>query len=91
MEDGSLILDAHYWRGISGRKCIKATIESLYDRYLVKIIVESRHRRRHTVKLTEVGELTAREIERQFSAPQPPGSHHKISERASRFIAEVTS
>ena len=89
LDDASMVREAHYWRGVSGRKCTQATIESLYDRYLIKIIVESRHRRRHTAKLTEVGELAAREIERQFSIAIPAASPHRISEQAARFITEV--
>ena len=65
-----------------------STIEALYDRYLIKIVVESRHRRRHTAMLTDIGEYAAKEIQREFLSA-PPKTPHGISEDAARFIVEV--
>ena len=89
LEDGGIIRDTDYWRGKSGRKVYFSTIESLYDRYLVKIIVESRHRRRHTVILTEVGQYCAKEIQREFANAESSFLPHKISEQTALFITEV--
>ena len=75
------------WRDNDENLVRQETIEALYERYLVKIVVESRHRRRHTAKLTEVGEYAAREIGRQFSLPEKQG----VSEKVGQFICEITS
>lgn len=84
LEEGSAIRDHDYWRTPSGRKLYIVTIEALYDRYLVKIVVESRHRRRHTAMLTDVGEYAAEGILNERDPKH-------ISEEAALFIAEVVS
>lgn len=89
MLEDNLIRINSGWKGESGKLVRQETIEALYDRYLVKIVIDSRHRKRHTAKLTEVGEFAAREIERQFLMVSRSAPPHKISEQAARFIAEV--
>lgn len=91
LEDGFALRDTNYWRSPTDRRIYIRTIETLYDRYLVKIVVESRHKRRHTVKLTEVGEYAARDIQREFllAPPDEPKSPHGISEKTARFIVEA--
>ena len=48
------------------RDCIQhSTIESLYDRYLVKLVFEAGPRRIYRAILTDVGQYAAAEIKRQ--------------------------
>lgn len=89
LEDGLILRNAGYWIGSSRRKVLVQTIEAMYDRYLIKIVVESRYRRRHTASLTDVGEYAAREIKRQIAEVPAPLAPHGISETAARFITEV--
>ena len=92
LEGGGAIRETNCWRGLRGEQIHLLTVESLYERYLVAIVVESRHRKRHTVRLTYVGELAASEIQRRFTyGHAPPNGHHAISEKAARFIVEVVS
>ena len=90
LEGGGAIREAGCWRGLRGERIHILTIESLYERCLVKIVVESRHRRRHTAMLTDVGELAAREIKRQFEVGYSrANAPHGVSEKVARFISEV--
>jgi hypothetical protein len=61
-------------------KFARQTVEAAYDRCLVKITVESRHRRRHKLELTEIGEAVARGL-----LPKAPS----ISPEASILIQEI--
>jgi hypothetical protein len=86
LEDGALVRETALWRGGSGRAVSFGTIAALCERNLLKIIVESRHKRRHTALLTEIGFHVARDIARgRIKAPQ------KITEAAARFIAVAVS
>jgi hypothetical protein len=48
------------------------TVNAAYDRCLVKITVESRHRRRHTLTLTEIGRHVALALEAKATIPLAP-------------------
>jgi hypothetical protein len=62
------------------------TIEAAYERYLVKIIYESKYKRKQIVELTEIGELAALGvIERAVNMGNP----HQISEAAALMIQEI--
>lgn len=94
LEDERLISEPHRWRSPNDRVVINQTFFSLYDRFLVKVVVDSRHRKRHTALLTDVGyhaacNLQREMIDREFykSANASLG----ISEASARFITEVTS
>ena len=95
LEDGSLNAEQHRWRSPKCRAVINQTLYSLYDRYLVKIVVESRHRKRHTALLTDIGRHAATNIQReeieQRIAANSPSNAGRISEASARFIVEVTS
>lgn len=88
LEDEKIIRAQNFWSGKSNRDIYISTIEALYDRFLIKIVVESRHKRRHTAMLTDIGEYAAKEIQREFTSA-PPRTPHGISEDAARFISEV--
>ena len=88
LEDEMVVRATNFWSGKSKRNIYISTIEALYDRYLIKIVVESRHRRRHTAMLTDIGEYAAKEIQREFLSA-PPKTPHGLSEQAARFIVEV--
>lgn len=88
LEDGLIIRETNFWNGKSRRNIYISTIEALYDRYLIKIVIEGRHRRRHTAMLTDIGEYAAKEIQREL-APVPPNAPHGIPEDAVWFISEV--
>lgn len=66
---------------VPGIKFQNHTAEALYDRCLVKITVESRHRRRHKLELTQIGEAVARDIESRRRG--------HIPESAARLIQEI--
>jgi hypothetical protein len=51
------------WHTPTGERIENQTIYALYDRYLVKMVLDSRHRRRTSALLTEIGEHAARGIE----------------------------
>ena len=91
LEDESILRNAGYWIGSSRRKVGIQTVEALYDRYLIKIVVESRHRRKHIAMLTDVGEYAAREIQRQIAEVPAPLAPNGISETAARFIVEIVA
>jgi hypothetical protein len=54
---------ATYWHTPTGERIENQTMYALYDRYLVKMVLDSRHRRRTSALLTEIGEHAARGIE----------------------------
>lgn len=96
LNHGSLIREGHHWASASGARVPLPTILALYERYLVKIVVESKYRKRQAAKLTDVGEYAAAEIERQLLHPadregRPGKPTAGLSEKAARFIVEVTS
>jgi hypothetical protein len=91
LEDGGAMKQAHYWSGSSGRKIFLQTLISLYDRYLVKIVTESRHRNRQMATLTDVGEYAAKEIQRELAWPALRETPSGISDEAAEFIAEAVS
>lgn len=93
LEDGSLLSEEHRWRSPKDRTVINQTFYSLFDRYLVKVVVDSRHRRRHTAFLTDVGHHAASNILREFIDHDFRAQRGELllSEEASRFIALVTS
>jgi len=93
LEDGSLQAEEHRWRSPRDRTVINQTLYSLYDRYLVKVVVDSRHRKRHTAMLTDVGYHAASNIQRELVERDVHGENNRprVSEAAARFIVEVTS
>lgn len=54
---------ATFWRTPAGERIENKTIYALYDRYLVKMVLDSRHRKRTTALLTDLGEHAARGVE----------------------------
>lgn len=88
--DQSVARETGFWRGRSGAGIYFSTISGLFDRLLVKIVVESRHRRRHTAVLTEIGLRVARDIDRELAC-LPPRSEGEpaLSEESALFIAAV--
>lgn len=94
LEDGQIIKQAGLWRGSSGRAVPLQTVLALFDRYLIKIVVESRHRRRHAAKLTDVGEYAAEQIAVELY-PERHGENRststKISMNASLLATEIAS
>lgn len=90
LEDGSVTKQANYWSGPSGRKIRTETILAIYDRYLIKIVTESRHRKLQTAKLTDVGEYAAQAIQREVAYADGEKLKPKpLTEDAQRFIVEV--
>lgn len=57
------IAAATCWQTPTGERIQNQTMYALYDRYLVKMVLDSRHRRRTTALLTEIGEHAARGVE----------------------------
>jgi hypothetical protein len=90
LEDGSLMKNGSRWKGSSLRTVTTQSVTALYDRYLIKIVVESRYRRRHCAILTDIGQYAAREIQRELTGILLPAPPHNISEQSARFITEVT-
>lgn len=95
LDDGRVMLCAkpRSWIGVSGRRVTIQTVEALYNRALVRIIVESRHHKTHTLRLTQLGEFAAQGVQLSlksgsFVSGRAP---HGISERTACFIAEITS
>lgn len=92
LEDKSAAKQGHYWEGPSARKIFMPTIVALFDRYLIKIVVESRHRKRQTAMLTDIGRYAALQIQREFAMPEEGEPRHLIiSESSARFIAEIVT
>jgi hypothetical protein len=87
IEDRKLLHDGSRWLGESQRGVIFQTIEAMYSRYLIKIVIDNRHRRRQVAMLTEIGECVARDLLRGTDIVAPA----KISEDAARFIAEAVA
>lgn len=83
----------HHWIGSSDRAVQFVTIQAMYARYLIKIVVESRHQRQHTAVLTEIGQRVAHDISREqengfqqieMSSPTSP-----VCEETAHFITSV--
>jgi hypothetical protein len=94
LEDGRAVLSAYpkCWLGVSGRRVAIQSAMALYDRALVRIIVESRHRKMHIIRLTELGEFAAEGVKLKWTNNNTyRSSPHGVSEKAARFIVEVTS
>lgn len=94
LEDELLIAEEHRWRSPKDRTVINQTFYSLYDRYLVKVVVDSRHRKRHTASLTDVGYHAACSIQRELvdrECRKEEADPRGISEASARFIQQVTS
>lgn len=89
-EEGPFNREGKIWKNAGGDTIFQQSVEALYERLLVTIVVESRHRKRHTVMLTDIGRAVARDLirtrdERQ-SFEKPP-----VSEESAVFIAQVTA
>lgn len=94
-----LLAELHFRRTVSlhatkwvsqetGKSFQHKTIEAAYDRNLVSIIYDSRHKKRQLVELTEIGELVASSVvERSLKAAPPVG----VSEAAALLIQEIIS
>lgn len=93
LDDRSLQKLGSYWTGSSGRRFATATIEALFDRCLMCIGVESRHRNRYTAKLTDAGQHAARAIRDEIASAvaAETGRPRPISEEVSKFIAQAVS
>jgi hypothetical protein len=68
-EAGSWVVPA-----VPDARFARQTVEAAYDRCLVKITVESRHRRRHRLELTEIGEHVARGLQSKSPSISPEAS-----------------
>jgi hypothetical protein len=94
LDDGRLVLGAYpkCWAGASGRQVRLQSATALYDRGLVRLIVESRHRKTHILRLTPLGEYAAEGVKLKWTNNNTHRSApHGVSEKAARFIVEVTS
>ena len=60
--EGRAIQETKFWRTAKRTGIPLETVIALYDRYLVMIVYESRHRRRQTAELTEIGRLVAERL-----------------------------
>src|SRR6185437_1275413 len=81
LADGEVIENAGYWAGSSAQKIQQRTIETAYDRFLVHMVVESRHRKRHMARLTDIGERVARDLHRELFGdlnPSIPECNHLL-------------
>lgn len=63
--EGSLRACGRNWVSPKGEKVGGSTLESLFDRFLVKVIAENGHRVTVTSRLTEIGERVARDLGRE--------------------------
>lgn len=94
LEDEKLFAAGSQWRSPRGRIVLEQTFYALYDRYLIKVYVESKSRGRHTAVLTDVGHYAASDIRREMIDHELQKEEHpskKISEEAARFIQQVVS
>jgi DNA-binding MarR family transcriptional regulator len=92
LANGNVIRGARGWHGGDGGIVVAQTVEALYDRYLVKIVVENRHRRRHTLTLTDIGERVARDLQREALEYEAiSGPPRQVSENAQRLIVEMVA
>lgn len=84
---GCAELRATTWRvAASGVSFQHATIEAAYERYLVKIIHDSKYKRKQIVELTEIGELAATGVvDRMTNVPVRRG----VSEESALLIQEI--
>jgi len=57
--DGEAVRQTKFWYTERERLIGTETIIALFDRYLVKVVVENHHRRRQIAALTEIGEMVA--------------------------------
>lgn len=92
LEDGELYAGGGKWLGTRGRSVRFDVVEAMYARLLIKIVVQSRHRRRQTAKLTEIGLHVARDLRRELSDLADYGAPRAlptISESAQHLIAEI--
>ena len=92
LDGGKAIQECGWWKLKDGNKILTQSVLSLYDRCLVKIVVETKFRRRHSAELTVIGYHVARDLKTQESLRQGGvaiSAPHGISEKASLFIAEV--
>ncbi len=92
LDGGKAIQERGWWILKNENKILTQSILSLYDRCLVKIVVETKFRRRHSAELTQIGYHVARDLKTQESLRQvgvSMSAPHGISEEAARFIVEV--
>jgi hypothetical protein len=83
-EDGEVIERAGSWRSKwNGIRIHQNTIDAAYDRCLIFIVAESRHRRRHMAKLTEIGIHVASNLYRaELANDAPVAARAKVKEEA---------
>lgn len=86
LEDEIVTYGRRNWVSKNDRFMRPSTFNSLYDRYLTRIIVERGFRKRHVGRLTALGEYVALEVKRQ-QAKKDGG----LSEDSARFIVQVTA
>lgn len=79
------------WQTSRDRTIPLATMTALFARHLVKIVTESRHRRRHTARLTELGEYAAFGARRIEDIDAGGGIAPALTEQAQHLIAEITA
>ena len=90
LEHGPFAFVTGSWRNEKGDYIYMHSVEALYDRYLVKIVIDVRNKKHITVELTDIGLHAARDIQRQRDEGE---QEQKLSvrEAASLFITEIAS
>ena len=88
-ERGPFIYRNGTWYNHEKEHLYMRSILALFNRHLVKVVCDSKHRTRHTVLLTDIGEHVARNLLAE-RAKEKPKSTLSISEKSQLFIAEIT-
>jgi hypothetical protein len=90
-EDGEVVERAGYWHSKwNGIRIHQNTIDAAYDRCLIYIVTDSRHRKRHAAKLTEIGKHVASDIYRtEINRDMRVGEVGTVSEGAQKLITEL--
>lgn len=79
-----------FWCSENNHHVSHAVIESLYERYLVKIVVDGWRRGSHYTELTDIGEHIACEVLHRRASGQDYNAS-RITEQAQKFIVGLTS
>lgn len=89
-ERGPFMFQNGAWYNPDQKRILNQSITALFNLYLIMVVTEGKHRCRHTVELTEIGELVADNlIQRREQGRNSPTLH--LSEKAQRFITQVVS
>lgn len=79
------------WQSADGKlRFHRGTVEAAYERRLIAVTVESRHRTRHAAKLTEIGRHVASDLHREgINRNMRFGEKPVVSPAAQRLITEL--